>query len=113
MRSMYTVTRYVVWVMLLLLLAACGDDKPEDKPTLTPSDTPTLTPSATLSITEVVASPTSAVVQIRVTAEEAPIFEAPNTSASVIISLFAGDVREVLGKSAPDVVGITYFQIDL
>ncbi|MBI5929571.1 MAG: hypothetical protein HY862_09700 [Chloroflexi bacterium] len=78
-------------LILAFILAACGGD--DDK-----GRQPTATSSAP---------------QIKVVVSQAPVFTLPNRTAEIIVNLFEGETRHVLGKSAPDEVGTSYFQIDL
>ena len=78
----------------VLLLVACGENENETPPPVPPTNTPD-TP------------------QIRVTVAEAPVFAEPSTTAEVIINLFEGDRRRIVGQSPPDIVGLVYYQIDL
>lgn len=79
-------------LILALILAACGGD--DEKSGRQPTATST-TPIA------------------KVMVSQAPVFALPNRTAEIIVNLFEGETRRVLGKSAPDDVGTTFYQIDL
>ncbi|MCI0712259.1 MAG: hypothetical protein L0154_19045 [Chloroflexi bacterium] len=79
-------------IMFILALTACqrssGDDDPD----------PTATPT---------------VPQITVIVSQAPVFDRPDSAASVIINLFEGDSRVALSRSIQDSVGVFYYEINL
>jgi hypothetical protein len=77
--------------IVLLTLVACGGEKTDESKL----------------------SPSPQVVQVRVVAAQAPVFEGASSNAPIIINLFEGDMRRVVGQSSADAVGIVYFQIDL
>lgn len=85
----------ILSISLLLALTACNGDGAKDKDdNSSASDTP-------------------ATLQVRVSVAQAPVFTIPSSDTEIIINLFEGDLRKVLGKSEPDRVGLTYYQIDL
>ncbi|MBZ0316117.1 MAG: hypothetical protein K8L91_06850 [Anaerolineae bacterium] len=79
-------------LILALILSACGgdDEKSGRQPTAT-----------------------SSAPKIRVVVSQAPVFALPDRTAEIIVNLFEGETRHILGKSAPDDVGTTFYQIDL
>lgn len=79
-------------LILALILSACGgdDEKSGRQPTAT-----------------------SSAPKIKVVVSQAPVFTLPNRTAEIIVNLFEGETRHILGKSAPDDVGTTFYQIEL
>lgn len=79
-------------LILALILSACGgdDEKSGRQPTAT-----------------------SSAPKIKVVVSQAPVFTLPDRAAEIIVNLFEGETRYILGKSAPDDVGTTFYQIDL
>jgi hypothetical protein len=88
--------RVYAWLFTLLLmlcLAACSGDDNESgqrRPTARPN-----TPQA------------------RVIVTQATVFTAPSRDAPVLMNLFEGDLRHILGKSAPDALGTIFYLLDL
>ncbi len=85
-------TMVLCGLILALILSACGgdDEKSGRQPTAT-----------------------SSAPKIRVVVSQAPVFALPDRAAEIIVNLFEGETRHILGKSAPDDVGTTFYQIDL
>lgn len=80
-------------LILSFILAACGGDD-NDKNGRQPTATKT-TPNA------------------RVIVSQAPVFTLPSREAEVIVNLFEGEARDVIGKSSADEFGTVYYQVNL
>lgn len=76
---------------MLLLLAACGDNSE------------TTSPSATVS--------PPAAPQVRITVSEALVFSIPLRDSTILFRLIEGDQAPVIAKTAPDELGVVWYQV--
>lgn len=91
--------RLFLLILVVILVGACGsEDEPSSPNTTNP------TPAS---------SPTPSVPTARVIVPEAFVLAFPQRDAEIIISLFQGDLRQILGRTAPDRLGDFFYEVDL